>query len=482
MFYQNFGKPERIFTKSLKRSPFRNAITVHPIKEPSYMLHLRHHFLTSDFLNLQNRAALLKNRLRTARNILASFSRNTTRNFQFELFPRNCTIHWEVCDSQFLYGLSEPPNSWVSGPILAGIRKLHVGVLSNINVEARRLQKSQEEFKKLYQASLRIHPTLGLQLATELETLLKPLDTTGSRYPRRTRHFSHFQQSFAPLSKNILKDTFSAKTHRTEINFIVPLVGRFETFERFLKSFEETFLIPELPVCLLVVYFPHVSSPIRHKKVFKDFRAKHAGVDLEWSEMVGEFSRARALEFGIRRYGTDRLLFFADVDLIFETEFYYRCQAGAILGQRVYFPLMFSQYNPQIVYYNGSDSFVGKGHSKFAPPWRNKTFTSRAGVWRKYSYGPVCVFSNDVMAVGGLNTTIRGWGLEDLDFYEKCLRHNLEVFRAPDPGLVHMYHAQTSCLDPRMDELRAKMCEDSRLRGIGSAESLVEYMHAKGYL
>ncbi|XP_028398933.1 chondroitin sulfate synthase 1-like [Dendronephthya gigantea] len=481
MFYQNFEKPERVFTNSLKRSPFRNAITVHPIKDPTYMLHLRHHFLTSDFLNLQNRAAHLKNRLRMARNVLANFSSNSTRNIRFELFPRNCTIHWEVCDNQFLYGLSEPPYSWVSGPILAGIKKLHVGVLSNINIEARRSQKSQEEFKKLYKASLRTHPALGLQLTTEVETLLKPLDTTGSRIPRRTRHFSHFQQSFAPLSKNILKDTFSAKNHRPEVNFIVPLVGRFETFERFLKSFEEMFLIPELPVCLLIVYFSQVSSPIRHKKIFNDFRAKHLGVDLAWSEMVGEFSRARALEFGVRRYGMNRLLFFADVDLIFKTEFYYRCRAGAILGQRVYFPLMFSQYNPQIVYYNRSASPSG-GHSKFAPPWRNRTFTSRAGVWRKYSFGPVCVYSNDVIAVGGLNTTIRGWGLEDLDFYEKCLRYNLEVFRAPDLGLVHMYHAQTSCQDPRMNKLQAKMCEDSRLRGIGSAESLVEYMFAKGYL
>ncbi len=484
MFYQNFERPERIFADSLRKSPFRNAITVHPIKEPSYMLHLHHHYLMSDFLNRQHRAAVLSHRLRKIQNILRD-SRNKTRYFQKSYFhgllPSNSSTHWEFCNSQYLYGLSEPPLSWVSGPILQGVWGLKYAAMNNINMEARRLFKSQETFKKMHLATLRINPTLGLQLAISLETLLKPLTTTHDRFPRRAQHSSHFQQSFAPLWKNTLSEIFPSESHKPKIHFIVPLTGRFDTFLRFLNSFEEAFLNHELAVCLLVVYFPDVSPPEKHKKVFEEFRAKHPEVQLIWSELLGEFSRSRALEFGVHRFGNDTLLFFADVDLVFETEFYYRCRAGAVLGKRVYFPLMFSQFNPQIVHYNHSAP-PGKTSFEFTPPWRTRTFTIRAGVWRKYSYGPVCVYSNDVIAVGGLNTTIRGWGLEDLDFYEKCLRHNLEVFRTPDLGLVHVYHAQTSCLDPRMNSEQAKMCEDSRRRGIASEESLVEYMLAKGYV
>ena len=484
MFYQNFERPERTFAGSLSNSPFRNAITVHPIKEPSYMLYLHHHFLISDFLNRQHRAAILNHRIRKVRNLLRD-SKNKTRHFQksyfYGLLPSNNTIHWEFFNNQYLYGLSEPPLSWVSGPVLEGVKKLKSGVMSNINMEARRLLKSQEEFKKFYLATLRTHPSMGLQLTISVETLLKPLGTTHAKFPRRTQRFSHFQQSFAPLWKNTLSEIFPAETRKPGIHFIVPLTGRFETFRRFLNSFEEAFLNARLVVSLLIVYFPDVSSPERHKNVFDEFRAKHPGVELAWSELLGEFSRARALGFGVHRNVNDTLLFFADVDLIFETEFYNRCRAGAILGKRVYFPIMFSQFNPQIVYYNHSVP-PGGNSSRFTPPWRSRTFTSRAGVWRKYSYGPVCVYSNDVIAAGGLNTNIRGWGLEDLDFYEKCLDHNLEVFRAPELGLVHVYHAQTSCLDPRMNSEQVKMCEDSRRRGIGSEESLVEYMFAKGYV
>ena len=481
MFYQNFQKPERAFSGSLSNSPFRNAITVHPVKEPSYMLHLHHHFLTSEFLDRQHRIAVLNYRSRKIRNIL-QYLRNTTRYFQKSYFhgllPRNSSLPWEFCNSQFLYGLSEPPFSWISGPILQGVWRLRNGVMSSINMEARMSLKSQEEFKKMHSASMRTHPTLGLQLAISVETLLKPLTTTNVKFPRRVQHYSHFQQNFGPLWKKALDKSFPFKP---TIHFIVPLTGRFDTFVRFLNSFEEAFLNHELTVSLLIVYFPDVSSPEKHKNVFEDFRFRHPKVSLTWSEVLGEFSRARALEFGVRHHSNESLLFFADVDLIFETEFYHRCQAGAVLGKQVYFPLMFSQFNPQIAYYNRSAP-ASKIGPKFSPPGMTGRFTRRAGIWRKYSYGPVCVFAKDVIEVGGLNTTIRGWGLEDLNFYEKCLRHDLEVFRTPDLGLVHVYHAQTNCLDPRMNSEQAKMCEDSRRQGIGSEESLVEYMLAKGYV
>lgn len=484
LFYQNFGTPEKVFSTSLRKSPFRNAITVHPIKDPTHMIHLHHHFLTSDFLKLQHRAAILNLRMRNIRNLLQD-SKNKTRHFQksyfYGLLPFNSTLHWEFFTNQYLYGLSETPLSWVSGSISAGITKLKSRVMSNINTEAHRLLESQEELKKLHLATIRTHPTMGIQLTVNIETLLKSLTSIHRRSPRRAQHFSHFQQTFAPLWRNTLGEIL---TPEPTINFIMPLAERFQafkTFLRFLNSFAEAFINPGLPVSLLIVYFPDVSPPERYKKVFEKFSAKHPNVQLIWSEMFGRFSRAAALEFGVDRYGNESLLFFADVDLIFRTEFYHRCRAGTVLGQRVYFPIMFSQFNPQIVYHNQSAP-SRQTSSKGTPTLWERQFTKRTGVWRKYSYGPVCVYMQDFIAAGRLNTSIQGWGLEDLDFYEKCLRHNLHVFRAPDLGLVHVYHAQASCADPRMNKEQVKMCEDSRRQGIGSKESLVDYMLAKGYI
>lgn len=434
------------------------------------MYRLHFHFLTSDVQLLQERGAKLHQRRERAKMLLSARS-NKTEGFEKAHFygrlPRNSSAHWELFDLQNLYGLSEPPISWISGRTQQSVRKFLEGVVSDINAQAKKMLGIPVEYKKMSLGSVRIYAPLGVQYTVDLETLRRSSAPNAARMPRYSRHYMHFQQSFAPL----VKRTFVLDGRSLVVHFIVPLLKRFSAFLRFLDSFEESFVMQGKPVALLIVYFPNVSAPEQHKQVFKNFRAKHPKIDLRWSELAGEFSRARALELGTKSFGNEALLFFADVDLVFTTEFYHRCRTNTNPGRSVYFPTMFSQFDPRIVY-----------HNRTRPPASSRVLTKRAGTWRKYSFGPACVYGSDVRAVGGLNTSIRGWGLEDLDFYEKCLKYGLDVFRSPDLGLLHGYHPQTSCLDPRMNAVQAKMCEDSRLRGLASAESLVDYILFKGYV
>lgn len=479
LFTQIFRRPERIFGDSLSKSPFRNALSVHPIKERSYMLHTHHYFLTKYLLDVQHRAAVLNHRFSKIRKI-SQHPRNNTAylwsNFDGLMFVNN-SLPWEFSDYMHVYGLSEEPLAWVSGPLQSGRKNIIIGVMKTINDMARQLQELPEDFKKVHTMWHRNHPTFGLQYTMGLETLLRSSDASKTFLPRRTQRNMHFQQRYGPLLTNILTKS-SDMSSEVFLHFIVPLAGRFDTFIQFLSSFKKSFLKPRLSVSLLVVYFPDVSSPARHKRIFAEFKASHAGFDLSWSELRGDFSRARALEFGASYYENNSLLFFADVDLTFDKEFFYRCQAGSIPGKRAYFPMMFSQFNPDILNYNSSVHRRIK-RSQVAFPY---DFARLEGVWRKYSFGPACVYSNDYFAVGGFNTSIQGWGVEDLDFFEKCLRHDLEVLRAPDLGLVHTYHKQSNCKDPRMNSEQAQMCEMSRRQNIASEASLVDYMLDKGYL
>ena len=34
----------------------------------------------------------------------------------------------------------------------------------------------------------------------------------------------------------------------------------------------------------------------------------------------------------------------------------------------------------------------------------------------------------------------QGWGIEDVDLYEKLLKSNITVFRSVEPNLIHKYH------------------------------------------
>ena len=468
LFNQIFGNSDLALSHDLDKQVVTRAITIHPVKKPNHMYRLHYNFLTLAVQLLQDRSANVHRRFQRVKMLVKD--NNRTKAYQKANFNgrlrRNSSVHWEFFNLQNLFGLCESPVAWIRGRTQNGLKKFLGGVITEINLENQKLLKLPEEYKKMNLGYMRSHPTLGMQFTVDLETLVKPSVPNAAEMPRYSRHYLHFQQSFAPmLARTVLPDDNSPVVH-----FIVPLAGRLNTFVRFLNSFEGAFLTQGKPVTLLIVFFSNVSSSERHKKVFDNFRTKHPKVDLKWSEIVGEFSRAQALELGANSFGNDELLFFADVDLDFTTEFYHRCEMNTIPGKRVYFPIMFSQFDPQIAY-----------HQKSMPPEDSRELKKRAGTWRKYSYGPVCVYASDVRAVGGLKTTIRGWGMEDLDFHEKCLKHELDAFRVPELGLVHVYHPQTSCLDSRMNVDQAKMCNDSRLQGLASAESLVEYMLSKGY-
>ena len=60
------------------------------------------------------------------------------------------------------------------------------------------------------------------------------------------------------------------------------------------------------------------------------------------------------------------------------------------------------------------------------------------GQWRRYGLGMVCLHRGDLARVGGFSTTIRGWGEEDVDLYERIVRSKVEVRR------VHACHILAS--------------------------------------
>lgn len=57
---------------------------------------------------------------------------------------------------------------------------------------------------------------------------------------------------------------------------------------------------------------------------------------------------------------------------------------------------------------------------------------------------------------------IHGWGGEDVDIFNKFIAagENITVFRAVDPGLIHIYHKRYCAADLPKDQM--KMCQGTR--------------------
>lgn len=95
-------------------------------------------------------------------------------------------------------------------------------------------------------------------------------------------------------------------------------------------------------------------------------------------------------------------------------------------------------------------------------------------------------------------TDIKGWGLEDVKFLEKILtsshqvqnqlllsiadgtevtknsssNHNLDVFRAADPSLIHIFH-HIEC-DKNLEKNQYKMCLGTKSNTLGNFRLLKE--------
>ena len=172
--------------------------------------------------------------------------------------------------------------------------------------------------------------------------------------------------------------------------------------------------------------------------------------------MSGPFSRGAGLQRGVLSWNKgNNIMFFCDVDVHFTPGFLERCRLYTEPGKMVYYPIVFSLYNPFVVY-NGE------------PPSLEKQLYigNENGFWRDFGFGMTCQYRNDFIASKGFDTTIRGWGMEDIKLFRKFLKTDLTIIRATDRGIFHLYHPKYC--DPVLPTKQYLACLKSKAFNEGS--------------
>ncbi|XP_075955282.1 chondroitin sulfate N-acetylgalactosaminyltransferase 1-like [Anarhichas minor] len=271
---------------------------------------------------------------------------------------------------------------------------------------------------------------------------------------------------FRPFGPVMKVKSESVDTRSMLINIIVPLSKRPDTFRQFINNFREVCIQQDGRVHLTVVYFGR--DQIDQVKAMLDQTTRETRFrSFTLIQLNEEFSRGRGLDVGARawRRSQNVLLFFCDVDIHFTADFLTSCRLNAEPGKKVYYPVLFSQYNPSIIYSN---------QTRLPSVQQQLVMRKDTGFWRDFGFGMTCQYRSDFLNIGGFDRNIKGWGLEDVHLYRKYLHSKLMVIRCPSRGLFHLWH-EKNCADELPPD-KYKMCMQTKAMSEASHGQLGELL------
>ncbi|XP_037075681.1 chondroitin sulfate N-acetylgalactosaminyltransferase 1-like [Pollicipes pollicipes] len=284
-------------------------------------------------------------------------------------------------------------------------------------------------------ARLRFVPGLG----TEYEVYFPALrPATASEF-----HTVRLQRGLGPLEV-----TYAGLAGSRLVNIVLPYYGRFAALEAFVGRFRQLVLDAEA-VVLTVVHFSEGVPALEGYQERLD-RAGVAELVRETNEALGgDVPRVRLLEErGAFSHGAgwlaaaanwdkshDVILFLCNIDMVFGREFLQRCRANSQPNGRVYYPMVFSTYNPEIVY--------GVIKKQVIPILTNyekeHLIHENLGYWLDTEYEMSCQYLSDFRKFG---VQFANQASESFAFrlYERFVKSEIQVIRMADRDLVQLYH------------------------------------------
>ncbi|CAI8030528.1 Chondroitin sulfate synthase 3 [Geodia barretti] len=414
---------------SLKR-----ALLLSPLTQPEHFYHMHYYYVRGE-LNASRLAAtqLRLHMIETADRAAESDNYAHTSVHQSPGWtrlgvnspyrPRTAgdAIHCLSFDSEYRYTESKHyPSHHLSGVVATDLEEI-------VGAVARKYGTQNLPINSVLQ---RVDPQRGIDYF--IHALEK---NTDGEYNSR---FMHALRETEPLQVTSVQP---ANYHTTKVNFVVPTAAVSKAFQRFMISFENTFLArtpPEL-VGLFVILYSDGKVKKYSKNLFATttllrlYKKKYPTADLRLVTTDRPFSRKQSIELASRENPSFELLFLADIHVDFSHQF------------------LESPYNPSEFY---KDRLLHPYAVRFK-------IAAEQGSWMDENFHLACLYNYDLARVleGGRDLKERDWSLIDLVMKQSGLR----VFRGVEPGLVNLW--QDGCTEDTLSGREKVLCEKLGLTG-----------------
>ena len=241
-----------------------------------------------------------------------------------------------------------------------------------------------------------------------------------------------------PLSQDITMVTEDGTTSSTVVNIVLPLYQADGSFLHFMEWFstaagENTHLI----LCVI----GDTKTLYSAQTAVANYTRSNPGARATVLSGTKDLSPLGALELGVTILSGQDLVFVAYTSLRIRSFFFETCRKNTIEGKKVYYPI------PYIVF--------KEPHAMYPGPGR----------WGYYSLSSLCVYKSDFMTFSDSPNRL----------FQRISRSNLELFQAPDPGLIRISVAET-CDGLARDVEKKLYCRDL-LEAAQFDASAVEYLH-----
>ena len=424
------------------------AIFISPLEKPDQLYNLHHYFLTitlnqskmlvgslrDSLMRATFTASPLNMTLTGSHSRAPSWARSGIRS-PYRETSLSSIIHWQTADSTHLfteshYRPSHPLNSIYlkdqQAILNASKQLLHKSVKTPLNIQLENIH-------------YRVDPGRGIDYLLQISIKEKA--------DHINREIVHVIREMEPARVTVVSE---ALYRNTKVAFVVPAPPVSRSFQRFMMSFENSLLAHNPPeyVTLLVILYPNTATGPISKNVYTTvqlvelYRKKYPLADLQILITQKPFSRLEAFMLASKEFPTYELLFLADIHIDFSNQFLQRCRMNTIINQQVYFPAVYNPHNPSKFY-----------KSRMLHPYATRfQINAKLGYWMQGSYHIGCIYNEDLIKVLELSQEHPKLDLVDL----VILSGQLDIFRAADPGLVHLW--QDGCKEYTLEHREKALC------------------------